>query len=53
MDMKFSEFSEFQESDKSLKHEFKDPVCYQCLAGAVVVSWSLTQEVVGSSPFND
>ena len=23
------------------------------LAGAVVASWSLTQEVAGSSPFND
>ena len=24
-----------------------------CLAGVVVVSYSLTQEVAGSSPFND
>ena len=24
-----------------------------CLAGALVVSWSLTQEVAGSSLFND
>ena len=24
-----------------------------CLAGTVVVSWFLTQEVAGSSPFND
>ena len=24
-----------------------------CLAGTVVASWSLTQEVTGSSPFND
>ena len=24
-----------------------------CLAGVVVASWSLTQELVGSSPFND
>ena len=23
-----------------------------CLAGAVVASWSLTQEVAGSNPFN-
>ena len=47
---KFSEFNEFRESDKSLKHELgsiKDPVSYMCLAGAVVASWSLTQEVAG------
>ena len=25
-----------------------NPLWYQCLAGAVVVSWSLTQEAVGS-----
>ena len=31
--------------------EFKDPVSHMCLAGAVVASWSLTQEVAGSSPF--
>ena len=30
--------------------EFKDPVSHVYLAGAVVVSWSLTQEVVGLSP---
>ena len=33
--------------------QFKDPVSHMCLAGAVVASWSLTQEVAGSSPFND
>ena len=33
------------------KDEFKDPVSHMCLAGAVVASWSLTQEVAGSSPF--
>ena len=33
--------------------QFKDPVSYMCLAGAVVASWSLTQEVTGSSPLND
>ena len=27
--------------------QFKDPVCHLCLAGAMVVSWSLTQEVAG------
>ena len=28
-------------------------VSHVCLAGAVVASWSLTQEVTGSSAFND
>ena len=27
--------------------KFKDPVCHMCLAGTVVASWSLTQEVAG------
>ena len=27
--------------------QFKDPICYLCPAGTVVVSWSLTQEVAG------
>ena len=31
--------------------QFKDPVSHMCLAGTVVVSWSLIQEVAGSSPF--
>ena len=31
--------------------QFKDPVSHMCLAGTVVISWSLTQEVAGSSPF--
>ena len=31
--------------------EFKDPVFHVCLAGAVVASWSLAQEVIGSSSF--
>ena len=31
--------------------QFKDPVSHVCLAGTVVESWSLTQEVTGSSPF--
>ena len=29
--------------------QFKDPLCYLCLADAVVASWSLTQEVAGSN----
>ena len=39
MKQKFTEFSEFTESIKSM-----------CLAGAVVASWSLTQDVAGSNP---
>ena len=35
------ELSEFRQSDKSLKHS------HMFLAGTVVASWSLTQEVVG------
>ena len=33
--------------------QFKGPVLHTCLAGTVVASWSLTQEVADSSPFND
>ena len=33
--------------------QFKDLLCFLCLAGTVVASWSLTGEVAGSSPFND
>ena len=33
------------------KGQFKDLVSHMCLAGAVVASWFLTQEVVGSNPF--
>ena len=33
--------------------QLKDPVSHMCLAGALVASLSLTQEVAGSSPFND
>ena len=44
-------FIKFRESDKSLKHEFKDPVSHVYIAGAVVASWSLTQKVAGLSPF--
>ena len=31
--------------------QFKDPVSHVCLAGTVVASWSLTQEVLGLNPF--
>ena len=50
MEREFTEFSAFRESDKSLKHDlgsFKDSVSHMCLAGAVVASCSLTQEVAG------
>ena len=48
----FIEFSEFRESDKS-RGQFKDPLCYLCLADTVVTSLSLIQEVAGSTkPFN-
>ena len=30
--------------------QFKDPVSHMCLAGTVVASWSLTQEVAGLRP---
>ena len=31
--------------------QFKDPVSHMCPPGAVIASWSLTQDVAGSSPF--
>ena len=31
--------------------QLKDLVSHMCIAGAVVTSWSLTQEVAGSSIF--
>ena len=52
----FREFREFRESENHWSMnwtQFKDPVSHMCLAGAVVASWSLTQEVAGSSPFKD
>ena len=30
--------------------QFKDPAFHMCLAGTMVASWSLTQDVAGSSP---
>ena len=44
------EFTEFRESDKSVKQElgqFKDPVSHVCLAGAVIAPRSLTHEMAG------
>ena len=31
--------------------KFKDPVSHMCLAGTMVASWSLTQEVAGLNSF--
>ena len=31
--------------------QFKDAVSHTCLTGAVVESWSVTQEVAGWNPF--
>ena len=33
--------------------QFQDPVSHMCLAGTVVASWFVTQEVAGSSHFNN
>ena len=30
--------------------QFNDPISHMCLASTVVTSWSLIQEVAGSSP---
>ena len=54
MGWKFSEFSEFGQSDESPKHELdtiKDPASHMCLAGTVVVSWSLMQDVTSLITF--
>ena len=56
MERKFREFSKFRESEKLLKRklgQFKDLVCYPCLADSVVKYWFLTQEVADlNNPFN-
>ena len=47
----------FTNSGKLINHwsmnwaQFKDPTFHMCLAGAVVLYWSLTQEVAGFEPF--
>ena len=33
--------------------QFIDLVSHMCLAGTMEASWTLTQEVAGSSPLND
>ena len=33
------------------KSQFKDLVSHMCLAGNVMTSWSLTQNVAGSNPY--
>ena len=48
-------FSEFRESDKSVLDEidqFEDPASLMYLPGAVVASWTFTQEIAGSNPFS-
>ena len=47
MQQEFTEFSEFMESNKSLKHEFG----HMGLAGALVASWSLISEVASLNSF--
>ena len=45
------QFSKIGESDKALNWgKSKDPTSQMYLAGTAVASWSLTQEVAGSSP---
>ena len=43
----FTEFREFDNHGSMNWDQFKDSVSYMCLAGTVVASWSLTQEVAG------
>ena len=54
--LNWAEFSELRETDNHWSMnwpQFKDTVSHMCLAGAgaVVASWSFTQQVAGSSPF--
>ena len=46
MESKFSEFSESRQSDEG---QLKDPCCYICLTGSVIICPSFTQEVTGSN----
>ena len=41
MERKFTEFSEFKEYNKSMKHELKI-LCYPCLLGTMEASLSIT-----------
>ena len=52
MEQKFSEIRDLINHWIMNWSQSKDPVSHMCLAGAVVASWSLTQEVTDSSPFN-
>ena len=48
LSLEFSDFSEFRDLDKSQKHEMCSilkTLSITCLAGTVVASWSLTQEL--------
>ena len=51
MKQKLSEFRESINHWSMNKGQFKDPFSDMCIAGAVVASWSLTQEVAGLSHF--
>ena len=55
MELKFSEFSKFSESDKSMKHELGSikRSYHLFLIPAMVVSWSITLESTGFIPFYD
>ena len=46
-------FSEFRESTKLLKHEFKEPLYDMCLLGTAVACWSLPHEVACLNRFDD
>ena len=51
MDWKFSDSGNRINQWRMNWNQFIDPLCYLCLAGAVIASWSLIQEVAGSKPF--
>ena len=48
MEQEFCDLTNHQNMNCS---QFKDLVFQTCLDGAVVASWSLTQEVASSNPF--
>ena len=50
MEWIFSKFNKFRESGNLPKHEL-GLISHVCLAGIVVASWSLRQDVAGSIPF--
>ena len=48
--MEFSEFMEFRESEKSLRHELGSALLHVSLWDSGIISISYTQEVLGSNP---